>query len=115
MSYPSMVRKFTGSSTSTGTIALKLENIGFYSDDGTAAVYVADTPLTTWDIQIGGAATVSIQGNEGDPDAAGDWYDISTVSASGVVKDDRHTTFTRVKVDSYTSGTVAVRLAASEA
>lgn len=110
----SMVRRFTGSSTSTGSITLKQHPVGFFADEGNTSVYVADTPRTTWDIQIGGAATVSIQGNEGDPSVAGDWYDISTVSASGVVKDDRHVTFTRVNVDAYTSGTIAVRLAASE-
>jgi hypothetical protein len=115
MGYPSMVRRFTGSSTSTGSVTLKQYDVGFSVDNGSTSVYVADTPLTTWDIQIGGAATVTIQGNEGNPDTAGDWYDISTVTASGVVKDDRHTTFTRVKVDSYTSGSVNVRLAASEA
>lgn len=111
----SMVRRFTGNRSSTGSVVLTQHPVGFYTDAGSTSVYVADTPLTTWDIQISGAATVTIQGNEGDPDTAGDWYDISTVTASGVVKDDRHTTFTRVQVDAYTSGSINVRLAASEA
>lgn len=111
----SMVRRFTGSATSTGSIVLKQHPVGFFEDTGSTSVYVADTPLTTWDVQIGGAATVTIQGNEGDPSVAGDWYDISTVTSSSVTKDDRHTTFTRVKVDAYTSGSVEIRFAASEA
>lgn len=114
MGYPAMVRKMGGTRNSTGLITLKQDPVGFFVDQGSTSVYVADTPLTTWDIQLTGTATVSVQGNEGNPTVAADWYDISTINSSGVVKDSRHTTFTRVNVDAYTSGTVTVRLSASQ-
>ena len=114
MSYPSMVRRLQGSASGTGAVVLKQNPVGFFDDAGSTSAYVADTPLISWDVQIGGAATVTIQGNDGDPSTAGDWYDISTVTSSSVVKDVRHTTFTRVNVDAYTSGSVVVKLAASQ-
>ena len=109
MSYPTMVRNFTASSTSTGSMTFKQQDIGFSEDAGIAALYVADTPLRSFDVQIGGAATVVIEGNNWDPDSSSDWYQISSVTSSSYINSEEEAKFVRARVSAYTSGSVEVR------
>jgi len=109
MSYPVMTRNFQASSTSTGTMTFTQQSVGFYSDPGVQSVYVADTPLRSFDVQIGGAATVAIEGNNYDPDSSSDWYALSSVTSSSLINFEEEAKFVRARVSAYTSGSVDVK------
>lgn len=109
MSYPTMTRNFEASSTSTGTLTFTQQSVGFYDDAGVDAIYVADTPLRSFDVRIGGAATVVIEGNNWDPGTAADWYTISTATLSTVINSEEQAKFVRARVSAYTSGDVDVK------
>ena len=107
------MRKFSGSTTASGTVTLKQDAVGFFTDSGSSDVWVGQFPYKTADVSVGGAATVAIQGCVGDPSVSGNWYDISSVSASGFLRWVGVDEFVRANVTSYTSGTVSVRLSAT--
>jgi len=109
MSYPTMTRNMEASSTSTGSMTFTMQEPGFYSDSGRTALYVADTPLRSFDVQIGGAATVVIEGNNWDPDSSSDWYQISSVTSSSYINSEEEAKFVRARVSAYTSGSVDVK------
>lgn len=110
MGYPSMTRNFLATATDTGTLNFKLQEVGFFTDEGRENIYVADVNDWSMIIDVGGGATVTIQGNDWDPDDATQWADISTVSSNSVVQKGNYAVkFLRASVDSHTSGTVEVQ------
>ena len=109
MSYPVMTRNLEASSTSTGMLTFTQQSVGFSQDAGVEAIYVADTPLRSFHVQIGGAATVVIEGNNWDPDTAGDWYSIASTTTSTEINSEEQAKFVRARVSAYTSGDVDVK------
>ena len=109
MGYPSMTRNFRAEATATGNMDFNQQSVGFFVDVGRENIYAGDVDDWNFDVQIGGAATVKIQGNNWDPDTAADWYDISSVTSSSIVQKGNYAAkFLRANVSSYTSGSVIV-------
>lgn len=109
MNYPAMTRNFRGTATSVSNVKFKLQEPGFYTSQEYEALYVADTPVQVFDVQLGGgAATVVIEGNEWNPDTSADWYSISTSTGDFQVQLEEQHKFVRARVSAYTSGTVTV-------
>lgn len=109
MGYPAMTRNFKATSTSTGNLVFKMQQVGFFEDEGREAIYVGDVSDWSFTVDVGGGATVSIQGNNWDPDDASLWNTISTVSSASVIqRGDYGAKFLRANVSAITSGTVEV-------
>jgi len=112
MSYPAMTRNLKGvQQSATGTVTFKQQQVGFF-DGGEAiqSVYVADTPLKSFQVTLGGAATVVIEGNDWDGDQSGSWYSISSTTSSTAIKLEQESKFLRARVSAYTNGTVDVSM-----
>lgn len=109
MGYPAMTRNFKATATDTGNLVFKMQEVGFFDDAGREAIYVGDVSDWSFTVDVGGGATVSIQGNNWDPDDASLWNTISSVSSGSVIqRGDYGAKFLRATVDSFTSGTVEV-------
>lgn len=114
MSYPVMTRNLKAvQKTATGTCVFKQQAVGFF-DGGEAiqSIYVADTPVKSFQVILSGAATVVVEGNDWDGDQSGSWYAVSSVTSSGAIKLEQESKFLRARVSAYTSGNVDVNFVA---
>lgn len=75
-------------------------------------VFVEDTPTRTVDVDIAGTGSVDLQGCNGDPSSAGNWFTIQTVATSTVVYDNTALRFLRISVTSL-AGDLRVAISAS--
>jgi len=110
-------RSFSGTTDAAGVVPLYFTALPDHLQTAETAVenvLTEDTPFKTMSVQIGGTATVTLQGTAGDPDEASQWFDIGSVSSSDIVTSSIQTRYIRANVTSYTSGDVDVQISVSE-
>lgn len=109
MGYPGMTRNFVAESSASGVMVFRVNEVGFFEDAGRDNIYAGDVSDWNFNVNVGGAATVVIQGNLNDPSVEEQWFDISSVTSSSVVqRGDYGVKFLRANVGPYTSGSVTV-------
>jgi len=110
-------RSFSGTTDGAGVVKLHytaLPDHLRYANTAIENVLTEDTPFKSVAVQIAGTATVTLQGTNGDPDTAGEWFDLSSTSSSALLSSTIPTRFIRANVTSHTSGDVDVQLTVSE-
>jgi hypothetical protein len=107
---------WTGTATTAG--AITFWTTGLPGDlasrlPGSDRIFTLTMPNKTFHVDIvSGPAEVTLQANEGDPDEAGDWYSIASVTAAGVTVDNNVRKFVRALVVT-PGGGITVRLSAT--
>lgn len=102
----------TGTATATGVVSL-LPTAPDYSRGEDVVTWLPVGAYNYMALQVEGLdGEVALQGCNGpDPTVAGDWYDLGTVTADGVIHvADKAIDFVRVNVTTLTSGTPTVHL-----
>jgi hypothetical protein len=72
------------------------------------SAWIAVMGVTRFSLQVTGlSGVVKLQGNNGNPAEAGEWYDLETLNADGeAVVAEEAVSFIRVNKSTHTSGTV---------
>jgi acyl CoA:acetate/3-ketoacid CoA transferase alpha subunit len=116
-----ITRNYVGTLTGTGAVPLQQGGLPAHlraagsgipgvSQPTKGYVFAEDTRNKSLTVDLG-TATVALEGCNGDPTVAGDWFALETaISADGVISTSKPAKFVRANVTAHTSGAVNVRL-----
>ena len=107
----SYFRRYRGEATATGVMPI-VQYPDFSNGKDQINAYLGVMGVRQIALQIDGLdGTVELQGNNGNPNTAGEWYTIEELAADGrIIKLDDPVDFIRVNVTAITSGTTVAML-----
>lgn len=98
--------RYRGTATTTGMVTMRPDP-DYTRGKADWSAWMGVTPYRRFALQVDGLdGTVELQGNNGRPDVAGEWYTLDTITADGVVVVlEDPVDFIRVNCTVLTSGT----------